>query len=73
LIRVERLENKVDRLDTKLNHFYEPVLARHIEKWAQEIWQFDAIEGASSYVFCTFLCHFSTHKEFNLKGTFFSL
>jgi hypothetical protein len=52
--KVDDLRIKVDKMETKHNHLYEPVQARHIEKWAQEVWQFDSIEGVSAYVFCMF-------------------
>jgi len=49
--RLKAIEGDIRRIENKINHLYEPVQARHIEKWAQEVWQFDAVEGVASYNF----------------------
>jgi hypothetical protein len=48
---MDNMREDIRRIENKINHLYEPVQARHVEKWAQEVWQFDAVEGVASYNF----------------------
>jgi len=57
------MREDIRRIDRKINYLYEPVQAKYVEKWTQEVWQFDAMEGITS-------CKFSERDSDYLRDCF---